>query len=134
RIGLNLTEANYEQARAWMQHFRGPTNKIVTKSPPESALGLDLANLDTAHEYLYHEKSLALKTAAPQAEQELGLKLPWQPLDLSIIDYDPTRTAKAPDGTELPASDADKAHTYCQRQGRCLFGCLPQARHTLNKT
>jgi choline dehydrogenase-like flavoprotein len=134
RIGLNLTEADYEKARGWMEHFRGPTNKIVTKSPSESELGLNLANLDTAHEYLYLDKSLALKTAAPAAEQELGLKLPWQPLDLSIIDYDPARTTTAPDGTQTPASEADKAHTYCQRQGRCLFGCLPQARHTLNKT
>jgi len=42
RIGLNLTEADYEKARGWMEHFRGPTNKIVTKTPPESALGLKL--------------------------------------------------------------------------------------------
>jgi choline dehydrogenase-like flavoprotein len=136
RIGLNLGDAEYGAATSWMKQYRGPTNQIVTKSPPfpGDGLHLDVANLDQAHEYLYLDKSLALKASAPQAEQELGLKLPWQPLDLSIVDYDPTRTAKAPDGTEVPASDADKAHTYCQRQGRCLFGCLPQARHTLNKT
>jgi choline dehydrogenase-like flavoprotein len=134
RIGLNLAQADYDGARSWMQHFRGPTNQIVTKSPPVPGLNLDLANLDGAHEYLYLDKSLALKTAAPQTEQELGLKLPWQPLDLSIIDYDPASTTTAADGTPTPASEADKAHTYCQRQGRCLFGCLPQARHTLNKT
>jgi len=134
RIGLNLGEADYQKARLWMQHFRGPTNQIVTKSPPDPELALNYASLDSPHEYLYLDKSLALKTAAPQAEQELGLKLPWQPLDLSIIDYDPTRTTTGPDGTQTPASEADKAHTYCQRQGRCLFGCLPQARHTLNKT
>jgi len=139
KIGLNLGQAEYDAARAWMEQNRGPTNPIVTKSPPlppdlRKQLGLDLADLPPAYEYLYLDKSLALKTAARQAEQELGLTLPWAPLDLSIIDYDPERTTTAPDGTQTPASEADKAHTYCQRQGRCLFGCLPQARHTLNKT
>lgn len=136
RIGLKLDDAEYEAASSWMRQYRGPTNQVVTKSAPfpGDGLHLDVRNLDQAHEYLYLDKSLALKAAAPQAEQELGLKLPWQPLELSVIDYDPTRTTKAADGTETPASDADKAHTYCQRQGRCLFGCLPQARHTLNKT
>jgi choline dehydrogenase-like flavoprotein len=139
RIGLNLGQAEYDAARAWMEQNRGPTNPIVTKTPPlpsaaRQQLGLDLADLPQAYEYLYLDKSLALKTAARQAAQELGVGMPWAPLDLSIIDYDPDRTTTAQDGTQTPASEANKAHTYCQRQGRCLFGCLPQARHTLNKT
>jgi choline dehydrogenase-like flavoprotein len=140
RIGLNLSEADYGQARAWMDHFRGPTNEVVTKSPPlpeeeRTKLGLDLENLDPDHEYLYLDKSLALKTAAAKAAPTLGLELPWKPLQLAIIDYDPVRPASTTNGTQTPVpSAADKAHTYCQRQGRCLFGCLPQARHTLNKT
>jgi choline dehydrogenase-like flavoprotein len=139
RIGLHLGQEEYDAARAWMVQNRGPTNPIVTKTPPlppgiRQQLGLDLANLPPAYEYLYLDKSLALKTAAQQAEQELGIGLPWAPLDLSIIDYDPDRTTTGPDGTQTPASEANKAHTYCQRHGRCLFGCLPQARHTLNKT
>src|SRR5204862_1938926 len=32
-----------------------------------------------------------------------------------------------------PNGDADKFHTHCERQGRCILGCLPAARHTLNK-
>src|SRR5207253_1222732 len=34
-----------------------------------------------------------------------------------------------------PEPDADGAPrgNYCQRQGRCTVGCLPGARHTLNK-
>jgi choline dehydrogenase-like flavoprotein len=129
RIGLELAQADYDKALAWMERFRGPTNQVVTKSPalPEedrTRLNLDLENLDPDHEYLYLDKSLALKTAAVKAAPELGLAMPWKPLELSIIEYDPGRVPSA----------ADKAHTYCQRQGRCLFGCLPQARHTLNKT
>jgi choline dehydrogenase-like flavoprotein len=140
RIGLDLVQSDYDAALAWMEQFRGPTNEIVTKSPPlpkeeRDRLGLDLENLDADHEYLYLDKSLALKTAATQAAPKLRLEMPWKPLQLSIIDYDPARPPKTTNGTVTPVpSAADKAHTYCQRQGRCLFGCIPQARHTLNKT
>ena len=140
RIGLNLTQGDFDKALAWMEQFRGPTNEVVTKSPPLPAeerthLGLDLENLDPDHEYLYLDKSLALKTAAAKVAPTLGLEMPWKPLQLAIIDYDPVRPAKTTNGTSTPVPSAsDKAHTYCQRQGRCLFGCLPQARHTLNKT
>jgi choline dehydrogenase-like flavoprotein len=140
RIGLNLAQGDYDHARAWMEQFRGPTNEVVTKSPPlpedeRKRLNLDLENLDSDHEYLYLDKSLALKTAAAKAAPTLGLAMPWKPLQLAIIDYDPIRPPKTTNSTQTPApSAADKAHTYCQRQGRCLFGCLPQARHTLNKT
>lgn len=149
RIKLPLGDTDYSAARKWMDTYRGPTNQVVTKSPPvpNDARGgkkLDFENLDEAHEYLYLDKSLALKAAAPEAARELGYELPWKPLDLALIDYDPDRMRRPDgtevlpndphDGTEVSASDADKAHTYCQRQGRCLFGCLPGARHTLNKT
>ncbi len=140
RIGLNLGQPDFDRALAWMEQFRGPTNQVVTKSPPlpeeeRKKLGLDLENLDGDHEYLYLDKSLALKTAATKASATLGLEMPWKPLQLSVIDYDPLRPPKTANGAQTPVpSAADKSHTYCQRQGRCLFGCLPQARHTLNKT
>jgi choline dehydrogenase-like flavoprotein len=140
RIGLSLAQGDYDKALGWMEQFRGPTNQIVTKSPPlpeeeRTELGLDLENLDPDHEYLYLDKSLALKTAAAKVAPTLGLAMPWKPLQLAVIDYDPLRPPKTTNGTSTPVpSAADKAHTYCQRQGRCLFGCLPQARHTLNKT
>lgn len=137
RVGLNLVQGDYDKAQAWMESFRGPTNQIVTKSPPLPELIPQLANLDPAQEYLYLDKSLALKDAGTAAKQELeglGYKVvEWRPLDLSVVDYDPGRPVTKPDGTTGPPSEAAKAHTYCQRQGRCLFGCLPQARHTLNK-
>ncbi len=123
-----------------MEKFRGPTNEIVTKTPPlpkeeRDRLGLNLENLDEDHEYLYLDKSVALKKAASTAASTLGLEMPWKPLELAVIDYDPIREPELANGVGTPVpSAADKAHTYCQRQGRCLFGCLPQARHTLNKT
>lgn len=138
RIGLNLTKTDYDKAQGWMEHFRGPTNQIVTKSPPPADLLPQLANLSQPQEYLYLDKSLALKDAGaiatPTLEESGYRVVDWKPLDLSVIDYDPFRPLTKTDGTTGPPSEANKAHTYCQRQGRCLFGCLPQARHTLNKT
>ena len=131
RIGLKLGDPEYAAATDWMTQYRGPTNQVVTKTPPFP--GLAVASLDDVHEYLYLDKSRALKKAAAQVESGGGPKLPWAPLDLAIIEYDPARTKTNPDGTPS-LGPADSTHTYCQRQGRCLFGCLPQAKHTLNKS
>ena len=133
RIGLRLGDPEYTAALDWMKQYRGPTNQVVTKTPVFPGLGLNVSALDDVHEYLYLDKSRVLKKAAAQAEAEVGLKLPWAPLDLSIVEYDPQRTKVNPDGS-LSLGAADQNHTFCQRQGRCLFGCLPQAKHTLNKS
>ncbi len=37
-------------------------------------------------------------------------------------------------GNLIVLSDAGKNKAACERQGRCFLGCLPAARHTLNKT
>ena len=36
---------------------------------------------------------------------------------------------------DLPAEGTPlgQPYNYCERQGRCILGCLPGARHTLNK-
>jgi cholesterol oxidase len=120
-IGLNLGDPEYQAAYAWMEDFRGKLNKVVTKIPLP---GRDVSNLGT-DDYLYLDRSRALRDAAADVAQKLGIQLPWSPLDLSVIEYDPDRGA---------GSDANKAHTHCERQGRCILGCLPAARHTLNKS
>lgn len=120
-IGLKLGDAEFQAAYAWMEDYRGKLNKIVTKIPLP---GRDVSNLGE-DDYLYLDRSRLLKEAAKGAAAKLGIVLPWEPLDLSVIEYDPDRGA---------ASDAAKARTFCERQGRCILGCLPAARHTLNKT
>lgn len=118
-IGLDLGDPEFQAANDWMKTYRGNLNKIVTKIPLP---GSNVSNLGT-DDYLYLDRSRALKEAAGVVSQKLGINAPWDPLELSVIDYDPD-----------PNSDAAKAHTFCERQGRCLLGCLPAARHTLNKT
>jgi len=120
-IGLNLGDAEYQAAYKWMEDFRGKLNHIVTKIPLP---GRDVTNL-TTDDYLYLDRARVLRDAAKLSEQKLGIQLPWAPLDLSLIEYDPHR----PDG-----GDAAKVGTFCQREGRCILGCLPSARHTFSKT
>src|SRR5213079_283144 len=45
-------------------------------------------------------------------------------VDSSINDINPER---------LPFDPKGQPKNYCERQGRCIIGCLPGARHTLNK-
>lgn len=120
-IGLGLTDADYQAAYKWMEDHRGKLNHIVTKIPLP---GRDVTNL-TTDDYLYLDRARVLRDAAKLSEQKLGIKLPWKPLDLSLIEYDPHRA----DG-----GDAAKVGTFCQREGRCILGCLPSARHTFSKT
>ena len=104
-----------------MEDVRGPLNRIVTKVPLP---GRDVSDLGP-DEYLYFDRSRVLKKAAAEVSTRLGVDLPWAPLDLSILEYDPER------GTE---SGAAREHTFCRRQGRCIFGCLPGARETLDRS
>ncbi len=46
----------------------------------------------------------------------------------------PVHDGKSGNGNLVVLSDAGKNKAVCERQGRCFLGCLPAARHTLNKT
>jgi cholesterol oxidase len=142
RIGLNLGDAEFSAARQWMEgppgnHAsanRGWLNYIVTKIPLDkdmsaddyAKLGVDPVTMkDTDASYLLLDRARVLRAAARQVSQKLGVPMDWAPLELAVIEYDAHR---GKDSDSLPA------HTHCERQGRCMLGCLPQARHTLNKT
>ncbi|MGC2745180.1 MAG: GMC oxidoreductase [Candidatus Angelobacter sp.] len=142
RIGLGLGDAEFNAARQWMEgppgnHAsanRGWLNYIVTKIPLDknmsaddyAKLGVDPVTMkDTDASYLLLDRARVLRAAARQVSQKLGVPMDWAPLELAVIEYDAHR---GKDSDSLPA------HTHCERQGRCMLGCLPQARHTLNKT
>ena len=142
RIGLNLDDADFAAARQWMEgptgnHAaanRGWLNYIVTKFPLDknlsaadyAKLGVDPAtNTDTSASYILLDRARVLRAAARQVSKKLNVPMEWAPLELAVTDYDARRGAD---------SDSIPAHTNCERQGRCMIGCLPQARHTLNKT
>jgi cholesterol oxidase len=147
RIGLNLTAADFDAARQWMEGLhndrknanRGWLNYVVTKIPMGKdmtaadfvALGVDPVNpmKDTDEAYVLLDRSRVLRQAAKKVSQKLGVPMDWKPLELAVFEYDAYRNSGA-----VKDSDSLPAHTHCERQGRCILGCLPQARHTLNKT
>jgi cholesterol oxidase len=131
RIGLKGID--YDRAERYMEKYRGKLSKVVTKIPlppgvsPEQ-LGAKLDPLQDKDKladksYLLLDRSRALRDAAASVSKQFGIEMPWTPLNLSVTEY--VHGANA---------EADGLHTFCERQGRCMIGCLPQARHTLNKT
>jgi cholesterol oxidase len=129
RIGLNGLD--YGRAEKFMETYRGKFSKVVTKFPlppraqPEQ-IGIQL-NPDEYglkdKDYLLLDRSRALRDAAAVVAPQLGNPPSWRPLNLSVTEM-----------VFQPNVESDKTHTFCERQGRCMLGCLPQARHTLNKT
>jgi choline dehydrogenase-like flavoprotein len=74
---------------------------------------------------LWIDRARVFQAAMDQLNKPFG-SVEYGAVDLSINDYDPAN----------PSNQYDKegnARNYCERQGRCNVGCLPGARHTLNK-
>ena len=55
----------------------------------------------------------------------------FEPVPLSVVEYD---ADNGDDDRKDDDSDSTKKNTFCSRDGRCILGCLPSARHTLYKT
>jgi cholesterol oxidase len=136
QLGLNLTDQNFADARFWMESNRGKFNKIVTKIPlpgfqdrnlpPEQGR---LAHLAPDDDYLYLDRTRMLRDAATALASDPGLRARWSPLELSVNEFE----ADLSDPHTISREPGLSQHTFCERQGRCMLGCLPQARQTLNK-
>jgi len=117
-----LTPTDYAKGWAWMTTNRGVPNQVVTKYP--QAIPQDqLKNVNTSDPRLLgRARFLRDASSSPTLAPELRAQIaePWQPLKLQITEADPASTATN--------------KNFCERQGRCFLGCLPAARHTLNKT
>lgn len=132
-IGLNLTQPDFDKSRTFMEKYRGKLNKVVTKIPLP---GKNVDSLGPDEDYLYLDRSRGLRDAStvalPKLKQELGVDFTvtdeWKPLELSLVEYEEDPI------THKATGDGAATHTNCERQGRCILGCLPAARHTLNKT
>ena len=120
RIGLKGID--YDRAERYMEKYRGKLSKVVTKIPLPPGVAPETLGADK--DYLLLDRSRALRDSSAVVAKQLGIDMPWSPLNLSITEY--------VHGDAKP--EADKLHTFCERQGRCMLGCLPAARHTLNKT
>lgn len=123
-----LAKANYADAVNWMTTKRGKPVPIVTKYPG-AMTAAELANVNSSDPRLLgRARFLRDASASPALPANLKADIaePWQPLTLQVNEAD-----------NNPGNDPAKLatnHNYCERQGRCFLGCLPGARHTLNKT
>lgn len=76
---------------------------------------------------LWLDRARVFQTAISSMTKDYGL------VDLSINDLTPEEGPFST-GEPLPQNyPSKKAANYCERQSRCNIGCLPGARHTLNK-
>jgi len=121
---LALTPEDYREAEKWMNLNRGAPTQVVTKfpMPRKNYPDLDAALEDNPSLYLGRSRWLKEAAGTLGADWQAKMLEDWAPLSLQVIDYDGERPG-----------DPNK-FTYCERQGRCFLGCLPGARHTLNKT
>jgi cholesterol oxidase len=122
-----LSETDYQDAENWMSTYRGKPNQVVTKFPLKFQNGYENPAND-AETFAYLGKVRYLKEASEKLAgtasftSQYDIVKKWGPLNLAIIEY--------PD----PEQGALEKKAYCERQGRCFLGCLPGARHTLNKS
>jgi cholesterol oxidase len=117
-----LTPADYANGLSWMTNRRSAPSGVVTKYPgaiPQNQLN-QIASSDPR--LLGRARFLRDASASPNLPPVLQAQIvkPWAPLPLQVKEGDPA------------VVDANK--NYCERQGRCFLGCLPGARHTLNKS
>lgn len=130
---MKLQPADYTNATAWMTANRGAAAQVVTKFPmpkqnanPNQHGYTDPLAMLNNNPNLYLGRSRFLKEASEQVTLGPEWKKVggWGPLDLQIFEFT---------GDNVAPGDLKK-FVYCERQGRCFMGCLPGARHTLNKT
>jgi choline dehydrogenase-like flavoprotein len=109
-----------------------PHWKVVDKGAPFNSRGTKQIVLNRPAtdpdqgNALWIDRARVFQTAVSQLTGDFGA------VDLAIADVTPEGVPLGP--TEPPADyPLPKSVNYCERQGRCNVGCLPGARHTLNK-
>ena len=129
--GAKLTPGDYANGLNWMTGNRGAPVPVVTKYP--NAIPPNKLNLVNSSDSRLLGRARFLRDASASPALDAGLKAqikePWQPLALQVNEAKPYDPANPNDPAIQKAN-----HNFCERQGRCFLGCLPGARHTLNKT
>ncbi len=106
-----------------------PTNprgikRLTINAPPSQP---DPTIQDQAND-IWLDRARVFQTAMKELTSDYGL------VDLAINDLTPADSALGLAGEKFPANYSQNQEVnYCERQSRCNIGCLPGARHTLNK-
>ena len=123
-IGKGLLWA-LEQANL-NQNLIAPAPPVVAANPVNTGLskivtrtaGIDPVGQNDPGKALWIDRARLFQEAISKSR----LTTEFGTVDLAINDFDPSVP-----GNQHPGKN------YCERQGRCNVGCLPGARHTLNK-
>lgn len=120
------------------QNVRPASSLVATVDAGAQEIELDTAQhlpVDPSHE-VGHEFSLLVSPADGPSEiltvtRVDGTRLSvrrgqWQSTARKLSAGSPVRV--------LGRSNSDRKNSFCLREGRCMLGCLPSARHTLYKT
>ena len=111
-------------------------------SPDPSHPGRILKQIDPQHSSpgdkmndLWIDRARVFQTAAANVLAQRHQPADYGTVDSSINDL---TSEGSPFGPDQPPHNYRPGETktptnYCERQGRCMLGCLPGARHTLNK-
>ena len=121
-VAAKLTPEDYVKGWAWMTNNRGTPNQVVTKYPQAIQQSQLSAAKSNDPRLLGRSRFLRDASTSPKLSSQLTGQIveTWTPLKLQIAEAD-------------PANETTNKN-FCERQGRCFLGCLPAARHTLNKT
>jgi choline dehydrogenase-like flavoprotein len=95
---------------------------------PRGPKHIDLAAAEPTHDFsnaLWIDRARVFQKAMDRLVRD-GVADEYGAVDLAINDFDSSDPSNQYDGK-------GRAKNYCERQGRCNVGCLPGARHTLNK-
>jgi len=107
-----------------IKRIRFPDLNDPTKETPDqelrSLIPNDLQVRSLKQNRYWIDRTRVFQTAILTLTNDFGM------VDSSINDI-------TPEGTPLNPLSPSKPINYCERQGRCNVGCLPGARHTLNK-
>lgn len=102
---------------------RGIKQIVISKSPNPPPPAPPVPDRNNS---LWLDRARVFQTAVGQLTTDFGA------VDLAINDITPDDVLLGSD--QLPPNyPREKPLNYCERQGRCNLGCLPGARHTLNK-
>ena len=119
---VRLKPSDYVRGWTWMTTKRAPQNEVVTKYPNAIPGNAPLQDKVSDPRLLGRARFLRDASFSDGLPADLRTQIvkPWAPLKLQVNEADPSKP--------------DTNKKYCERQGRCFLGCLPGARHTLNKT
>ena len=105
----------------------------VVQNPLDATKGIRRLDPKATTNSLWIDRARVFQSAAEQVLDARRLPKDYGLVDSSINDLTPEGVDPNDERFPPPNFPRPDPKNYCERQGRCMIGCLPGARHTLNK-